>query len=123
MFITNARYVASWADDLTQQPTARRICNEPVALYRTVEGKAAALFDRCCHRAAPLSLGHVTDQGLECGYHGLVFDPAGACVRIPGQPSVPSTVAGRNYSVAEKDDRTLRFKCMQGAIPLQITRY
>ena len=103
MFVRNAWYVASWADDLTQQPIARRICNEPLVLYRTAEGKAAALLDRCCHRAAPLSLGKVTEQGLECGYHGLVFNAAGACVHIPGQPQIPSKAVVRSYPVVEKD--------------------
>lgn len=103
MFIMNAWYVAAWADDLTTQPMARRICNEPLVLYRTAEGKAAALCDRCCHRAAPLSLGKVVEQGLECGYHGLVFNTAGACVHIPGQPQIPPKAVVRSYPVVEKD--------------------
>jgi phenylpropionate dioxygenase-like ring-hydroxylating dioxygenase large terminal subunit len=55
MFIRNAWYVAAWADEISQTPLARRICNEPIVLYRDHQNRAAALIDMCCHRGAPLS--------------------------------------------------------------------
>src|SRR3954454_14282207 len=85
MFIRNAWYIAAWADELSEKPIARRICNEPVVLYRDREGRPGVLLDMCCHRGAPLHLGRVVDQGLECGYHGLIFDRSGQCVCVPGQ--------------------------------------
>ena len=103
MFIKNAWYVAAWADDLTTKPIARRICDIPLVLYRSATGEAAALLDRCCHRAAPLSLGRVTDVGLECGYHGMVFDTKGVCVSIPGQPRIPASAVVQSYKVVERD--------------------
>jgi len=103
MFPKNAWYVASWADDLHAQPVARRICNEPVVLYRDASGRAGALVDRCCHRGAPLSAGRVTPEGLECGYHGLVFARDGECVRVPGQDRPPKTARVRSYPLVEKD--------------------
>jgi len=80
MFIRNAWYIAAWADELGQKPLARRICNEPVVLFRDHEGRAAALVDRCCHRAAPLSHGELVPGGIQCGYHGLTFDGSGRCI-------------------------------------------
>jgi phenylpropionate dioxygenase-like ring-hydroxylating dioxygenase large terminal subunit len=50
MFIRDAWYVAAWADEIADKPLARRICNEPVVLFRDAEGHAAALLDMCCHR-------------------------------------------------------------------------
>ena len=47
------------------------------------DGSVAALEDRCCHRAAPLSRGVLEDGVVQCGYHGLEFDAAGACVHNP----------------------------------------
>src|SRR5262245_44196886 len=96
MFPKDAWYVASWADDLGTQPLARRICNGPIVLYRDAAGRAGALVDRCCHRGAPLSAGRVTDEGLECGYHGLVFARDGECVRVPGQDRPPKTARVRS---------------------------
>jgi len=52
MFVRNAWYIAAWADEVGDAPLARRICNEPVVVFRGGDGRAAALADRCCHRAA-----------------------------------------------------------------------
>ncbi|MBV9863706.1 MAG: aromatic ring-hydroxylating dioxygenase subunit alpha [Alphaproteobacteria bacterium] len=103
MLLRNAWYIAAWADEIGGQPLARRICNEPVVLFRDAGGRAAALADRCCHRAAPLHMGNVIEEGLQCGYHGLVFDAAGRCVRIPGQKQIPADARVRSYPAVEKD--------------------
>ena len=103
MLVTNAWYVAAWADEVSLKPLARRICNEPVVLYRTLDGKAAALRDSCCHRGAPLSLGAVVDMGLRCNYHGVVFGSDGACVHIPGQDMIPKKARVRSFPVVEQD--------------------
>jgi vanillate O-demethylase monooxygenase subunit len=104
MFIRNAWYVAAWGDEIGGAPLARRICNEPIVLFRDREGKVGALADRCCHRATPLHLGEVIDQGIQCGYHGLVFDRSGSCVRVPGQELIPERARVRSYPVVEKDE-------------------
>jgi len=103
MFIRNAWYIAAWADELKQKPLARRICNDTIVLFRDQSGRPAALLDRCCHRSAPLSLGKVVAEGIQCGYHGLTFDGSGACVAIPGQSRISDSVRVRSYPVAEKN--------------------
>jgi len=104
MFILNAWYIAAWAHEVGAQPLARRICDEPVVLFRDAQGKAGALTDRCCHRGAPLSLGKVVEAGLQCGYHGLTFDCAGQCIAIPGQDRIPQRARVRSYPLHEKDE-------------------
>jgi phenylpropionate dioxygenase-like ring-hydroxylating dioxygenase large terminal subunit len=104
MLLRNAWYIAAWADEIGRgQLLARRICNEPIVLFREGTGRAGALADRCCHRAAPLSMGSVVEEGIQCGYHGLVIDGSGRCVRIPGQKQIPSDARVRSYPVVEKD--------------------
>ncbi|HEX4112267.1 MAG TPA: aromatic ring-hydroxylating dioxygenase subunit alpha [Stellaceae bacterium] len=103
MFIRNAWYVAAWGDELAQAPLARRICDEAIVLFRDKSGTAAAIADRCCHRGTPLSLGEVTEQGLQCGYHGMVFDGAGRCVHIPGQDKIPDKASVPSYPLVERD--------------------
>ncbi len=103
MFIRNAWYLAAWSDELGAAPLARRICNQPVVLYRDRQQGAVALEDRCCHRSAPLHLGRIVDAGLQCGYHGLVFDHTGRCVEIPAQVLIPDRARIRSYPVVEKD--------------------
>jgi phenylpropionate dioxygenase-like ring-hydroxylating dioxygenase large terminal subunit len=103
MFLRNAWYIAAWADELGAMPLARRILGEPLVLFRDPAGRVGALADRCCHRSAPLSLGKIVENGLECGYHGLVFDTAGRCRAIPGQRLIPEDARVRSYPICEKD--------------------
>jgi phenylpropionate dioxygenase-like ring-hydroxylating dioxygenase large terminal subunit len=103
MFVRNAWYIAAWGDELGDRPLARRICNDPLVLFRDARGRAAALADRCCHRAAPLSLGTIVEQGIQCGYHGLIIDGAGKCVKVPGQRLIPGDATVRSYPLIEKN--------------------
>jgi phenylpropionate dioxygenase-like ring-hydroxylating dioxygenase large terminal subunit len=103
MFIRDAWYTAAWIDEIGRQPLARRICDEPIVFFRDRQDRIAALEDRCCHRSAPLHFGQVVEQGLQCGYHGLVFDHTGRCVSIPAQDQIPERAKVRSYPVVQKD--------------------
>ncbi|HXQ50640.1 MAG TPA: aromatic ring-hydroxylating dioxygenase subunit alpha [Stellaceae bacterium] len=102
MFLRNGWYAACWSKDLGSRPVARIFLGEKVALFRTEGGVAAALEDRCCHRAAPLSRGEVVGDTLRCGYHGLRYDASGACVEVPIQPAIPPGARVRSYPVRER---------------------
>ena len=104
MFIRNCWYVAGWDIEVPAEGFLNRtLLNEPVLLYRDTLGKAVALENRCCHRAAPLHLGRKEGDCVRCLYHGLKFDPSGACVEIPGQERIPDKVRVRHYPVVERD--------------------
>jgi len=103
MIVKNSWYMAAWADEVSTSPLARRICNNPVVLYRTLEGKANALIDSCSHRGAPLSLGTVVENGIRCNYHGLVFGCNGTCVEIPNQENIPQKARVDSFPLVEKD--------------------
>ena len=102
MFLRNAWYVAAWDDEIGPEPLARIFLGEPVVLFRAGDGAAVALEDRCCHRHLPLSLGRVVGDEIQCGYHGLKFDAAGACSEVPGQTLVPPGAAIRSYRLVER---------------------
>jgi phenylpropionate dioxygenase-like ring-hydroxylating dioxygenase large terminal subunit len=103
MLLRNSWYIAAWADEVGPSPLARRICDDPVVLFRDRQNRVAALADRCCHRAAPLHMGSVVEAGIQCGYHGLTFDGSGRCVRIPGQLRIPEDARVRSYPAVEKN--------------------
>jgi len=104
MFLRNVWYVAGFSADLrSQERVGRKILGEPVVLFRTASGALGALEDRCCHRAMPLSEGHVEGEIIRCCYHGLEFNTAGNCTRVPGQDRVPRLAAVRKYPVVELD--------------------
>jgi phenylpropionate dioxygenase-like ring-hydroxylating dioxygenase large terminal subunit len=102
MFLRNGWYSAIWSKDLSDKPIARTFLNDKVVLFRSASGRAAALEDCCCHRAAPLSRGELAGEYLACGYHGLKFDVNGQCVEVPGQDMVPAGAKVRSYPVHEK---------------------
>jgi vanillate O-demethylase monooxygenase subunit len=104
MFVKNSWYVAAWADEVEGRPLARTLLNEPVVLFRGTNRTVAALEDRCCHRALPLHHGDVVGDCLRCAYHGLEYDLAGQCTRIPGQTRIPSKAKVRAFPVVERDD-------------------
>lgn len=102
-FVKNAWYVGAWADELDDGLVGRTIMNQPLVFFRDAEGRIGALEDRCCHRGAPLTKGHVVEAGLQCGYHGLTYDRTGKCVVIPGQDRIAEGARVRSFPVVEKD--------------------
>lgn len=95
-------YVAAFGREVTSAPLARTLLGIPVALYRTAEGAAVALLDRCPHRGMPLSHGELREGGLRCPYHGLEFAPSGRCVRIPNDEHIPPAMKVESYPVVER---------------------
>ena len=103
-FIRNCWYVAAWDYELIDgKKLARTILETPIVLYQGASGRYVALDDRCCHRAAPLSMGRVEGDDLRCMYHGMKFDPAGKCIQIPGQERIPPKLGVRSYPCVERD--------------------
>lgn len=102
-FVRNAWYMAAWSDEVGDPWLARTLLNEPVLIYRTTDGVAAAIADQCPHRFAPLSRGTLIGDTVQCGYHGLRFDGTGACVHNPsGNGRVPSRARVRAYPLVEQ---------------------
>lgn len=59
------------------------LLGDGLVLFRTADGQAAALENRCPHRGPLLSLGQVgvLQAGtITCRYHGMTFDGDGECV-------------------------------------------
>jgi phenylpropionate dioxygenase-like ring-hydroxylating dioxygenase large terminal subunit len=68
------------------KPQPMRLLGEDIVVWRTADGRHAAMEDRCCHRTARLSMGWVEDQRLVCAYHGWSYDCTGQCVAMPQNP-------------------------------------
>ena len=102
MFLRNAWYVAGWATEITRDLCPIQVLGEKIVIYRKEDGAPAALEDSCPHRRLPLSMGRLIGDHVECGYHGLTFDCAGKCIRVPGQDRIPPKARVRSYPVAEK---------------------
>ena len=79
-------YVVAQSDALGRETVlARKVLDEWLAVFRGADGRATALRDRCMHRHAPLSKGHVADGTLRCPYHGWTYDAEGVVVGVPAE--------------------------------------
>lgn len=103
-FIRDAWYVVAWPHELTaERPLARTVLGDDLVLFRTPEGQAVALEDRCAHRLAPLSRGRIESGGIRCLYHGVKFSATGQCLEIPAQPQGHPNMCVRYYPLVERD--------------------
>lgn len=101
----NQWYVVAWSNEVeTGKSIARECCDVPLAIYRSTEGKAHAVFNRCPHRGMLLTsaTGRVEGDTLRCGYHGIRFASDGRCVEVPSGGPCPSKMALRTYPLVEQ---------------------
>lgn len=103
-FVENLWYAAAWEYEVAEADNklARTICETPLLFYKAESGQYVALDNRCCHCAAPLSTGRVEGDCIRCMYHGMLYNPDGQVIEIPGQERVSKSMKVRSYSVAAK---------------------
>ncbi len=101
-FVRNAWYVAGWSTDFGEPLRALEITGQRLVMFREAGGAVKALEDRCPHRLLPLSKGKRIGDTIQCGYHGMTFDGAGQCVRVPGQENTPKSAYVEAFPVEER---------------------
>lgn len=102
-YLKNAWYVAAWSDEVGRKLMERTLLDESVLLYRKENGEVAAIGNACSHRLAPLHMGKLIGDVVQCPYHGLRFDGSGACVLNPhGDGMIPPRMKTRCYQAAER---------------------
>lgn len=103
MFVYNSWYVAATPKELADgHVVARTILSHKIALFKTESDQYAAVRDACIHRQAPLSLGHVVGETIQCRYHGARFGTHGRCTHVPGQAVISPKAVVRSYPVCER---------------------
>jgi phenylpropionate dioxygenase-like ring-hydroxylating dioxygenase large terminal subunit len=91
----------AWDEELRPGAMVRRVLlNEPIVMFRDSQGAVHAMRDRCPHRFAPLHLGLLDGDTVQCRYHGLKFSSAGECVHNPHGP-IPRAAKVQVYPTAE----------------------
>lgn len=102
-YLRNAWYVAAWSHEVSRTMLARTILEQPIVLYRKENGDAVAIGDLCAHRFAPLSMGKLVGDVVQCPYHGLRYDCTGKCVLNPHSDGhIPPKMAVASYPLVER---------------------
>jgi phenylpropionate dioxygenase-like ring-hydroxylating dioxygenase large terminal subunit len=102
MFLRNAWYVAAMDSELRDRLLPVKLLDERIVLYRQTNGDPVALEDACAHRKLPLSMGRIKGDDVECGYHGMTYNAAGRCVRIPCSDRIPHGARVRSYPIVSR---------------------
>ncbi|BDH47801.1 hypothetical protein TUM12370_38450 [Salmonella enterica subsp. enterica serovar Choleraesuis] len=91
---------------LSNKPLSLRRLGYKIVLWRDQDGKAHALEDHCPHRGAPLSMGAVLGDRLQCPYHGVEVRCDGMVTKVPGSPGckLEGSHAARTFHVREAAD-------------------
>ena len=55
-------------------------------LVGRVDGQIFACLDRCPHSAAPLRIGKLRGEELQCAWHGWIFNVISGC-SVPANPA------------------------------------
>ncbi len=97
----NCWWVAALSDEVGRALLGRWLLDTPVLLYRKEDGTPIAVEDRCPHRGAPLSLGCLKGDEVQCGYHGFRFDESGANTWVPSMKAPLRTARVRSFPVVE----------------------
>ncbi|NNC38326.1 MAG: aromatic ring-hydroxylating dioxygenase subunit alpha [Acidimicrobiales bacterium] len=102
-FIRNRWYIAAWDGEVANKPISRKICGEPIVMYRKLDGSVVALRDACPHRLLPLSMGMREGDNIRCMYHGMLVGPDGTPEEMPQvHERVNKKVCTPSYGVVEK---------------------
>lgn len=101
-YLRNCWYAAAYANEVGDAPLARQLMGEHVVFYRGPDGAAHALADRCPHRFAPLSMGTIVGDQIQCPYHGLRFGTDGACAHNPHYAALPRAARVKAYPLLER---------------------
>ncbi len=102
IFLRNCWYVAARSEEIGRHLTTRKILDKKIVLYRLEDASVATLDDACPHRRLPLSMGQLLGDRIECGYHGLLFDATGQCVKAPTQSQIPPSAVVHSYPTIER---------------------
>ncbi len=84
----------AFAHDIGAKPVAARLLDVDLVIWRTGDDVSVAR-DLCPHRGTRLSAGRVDGDQLICPMHGLHFNAAGQCTRIPSNPDQEARVSPR----------------------------
>jgi phenylpropionate dioxygenase-like ring-hydroxylating dioxygenase large terminal subunit len=100
----NFWYPVVESHEVRNRPLGARRLGMDLVFWRNGTGAIVAQADRCPHLGASLSLGSIQDGCLTCPFHGMRFNEAGRCTRVPSMgsaASIPDALQARTFRTRE----------------------
>jgi len=95
-------YVAGLTAEFQHELMDKTLLERSIVFYRKADGELVALQNRCAHRSYPLSKSKLVGDNIQCGYHGILYNPEGQIIDVPCQTNCPKNTGVRKYPVAER---------------------
>lgn len=80
--LARAWHAVATSGEVSDSPFGVELLGTRWAVARLSTG-LTAFVDRCAHRLAPLRIGTVCGEVLQCKYHGWTYDSSGQCTSVP----------------------------------------
>ncbi|MEY4615913.1 MAG: hypothetical protein RJB66_873 [Pseudomonadota bacterium] len=84
-----------------KKPLALKRFGLDLVLWRAQNGQIHAVKDLCPHRSIKLSLGKVTEDCIECPFHGLRYAGNGECQFVPEVEKAAPQIKVASFHVVE----------------------
>ena len=102
--IKDCWYVLDWSAEVSNELKNRMVLGQDLVYFRDQEGEVCALQNRCAHRCFPLHRSNLLENDtIQCGYHGLIYNTSGQCVKIPSAPDKKTSgIKVQKYPVVDR---------------------
>lgn len=112
-------FQVAWSADIGDRAVVPlRYFGRDLVAFRRADGEVSVLDSQCQHLGASLAHGGcVVDDGIQCPFHGWVWDGSGRNVRIPYEKRPNRGRRIRSYPVAEKNESIYIWHDVDGREP------
>jgi phenylpropionate dioxygenase-like ring-hydroxylating dioxygenase large terminal subunit len=80
---------------------------EKLVAWRDSRGRVTVMADQCPHRGVALSVGKLTNDCIQCPFHGFEYDTRGTCSLVPANgrgSEPPKALRVKTYPTCEAHD-------------------
>jgi len=99
MIVPSGWYPVLEAIRVAGRPVGVKRFGRRLVLWRGKDGAVHAMDERCPHRGAALSDGHVQDNAIACPFHGFEYGADGACQLMPCEGATARIPGGLQVQV------------------------
>src|ERR1700726_126615 len=112
-------FQVSWSADIAvAEVVPMHYCGRDLVAFRQLDGRVKVLDAHCQHLGASLAHGGcVVEDGIQCPFHGWVWDGDGRNVRIPYEKRPNRGRLIRSFPVAEMNSSIYVWHDAAGAEP------